>query len=100
MKKPKIKLKLKKLHWEVLATDLRLTFQMAPVKDWALQTYIIADLYEKKMAFFTVYPYTSKGVNLNLTMIQAIAINEFLSANSAQYNALIRMKIEPKLILG
>lgn len=100
MSKQKIRLKLKQLHWHILADELRMAMQAAPVKGWELQTYIMADMYEKKMAFFQIYPYTSKGVKLSLTQVQAIAINQYLGAHSEAYNVMLRILIEPKLILG
>ena len=95
----KVKLKLKQLQWELLSKLLRETTEMAPVEGWNLETYIIADLYIKKMAFWNIYPYTKKGVKLSLTMIQAIAINEFFGATNAAYNGLLRIYIEPQLIV-
>jgi hypothetical protein len=83
-----------------MADDLKMVFEQTPVKDWELHSYIIADLYKNKMAFFTVYPYSSKGVKLNLSMVQAIAINEFFAAHSEHYNIFLRLKIEPQLKLS
>jgi hypothetical protein len=71
-----------------------------PIKEWELESYVISDLYVKKMQFFEIYPYTKKGVKLNLTMIQAIAINSLFGATSDKYNVLLRLMIEPKLIMG
>lgn len=95
----KVKLKLKQLQWELLAKLLRETTAICPVEDWSLETYIIADLYIKKMAFWTIYPYTRKGVKVSLTMVQALAINQFFGATSKEYNFLLRIYIEPQLIL-
>ena len=96
----KIKLKLKRLQWEVLADELKMVTTLTPVKGWELETYIISDLYISKMSFFEIYPYQSDGVKLNLSMIQAIAMNNFFAAHSERYNAMLRIKIEPYLIMG
>lgn len=96
---PRVKIKLKKLQWEALGKLLKETISVCPVEGYSLESYIIADLYLKKMAFWTIYPYTKKGVKISFTMVQAIAINQFFSAFSKEYNSLIRMLIEPQLIV-
>jgi hypothetical protein len=83
----------------LLADELRSVTEAAPVKDWELETYIIADLYLKKKVFFDIYPNSNKGVTLSLSMIQAIALNNYLAVHSRHYNALLRIYIEPFLIL-
>ena len=96
----KVKLKLKHLHWQMLASDLKTVMAIAPVKGWEIETLVIAELYMNKMKFFTLEPYGSKEIALTLTQVQAHAINGFLSECSSNYNDFIRMMIEPKLLPG
>lgn len=99
MSNHKIKLKLKHLHWQLLANDVRIVTEAAPVAGWEIETLVIADLYLSKMKFFTVEPY-DKEIKLSLTMVQAYAINRFLGNHSNQYNVYLRLMIEPKLLQG
>lgn len=88
-----------RLQWDLMSHLLKETTAICPVQDWSLETYIIADLYIKKMAFWSIYPYTKKGVKVSFTMVQALAINQYLGATSEAYNMLVRIHIEPQLIL-
>lgn len=96
-----VKIELTKIQWEVLSDLVKSVMIITPIQDWQLQSYILADLYIRKMAFWEVWPYMRPGKRrkLNLTMIQAIAMNELLGATSQSYNDLIRIHIEPQLIL-
>ena len=96
----RIKLKLKHLQWRLLANDLKVVMQAAPVNDFELESLVIAELYLSKMKFFEVEPYGSKEINLTLTQVQAYAINGLLGRISREYNQFIRISLEPKLIPG
>jgi hypothetical protein len=96
----KVKLKLKRLHWQLLADDVKAVMPIAPARGWELQTMIIADLYLSKMKMFEVEPYGSDEIKISLTQVQAYAINQFLGSFSKNYNIYLRMMIEPKLLPG
>jgi hypothetical protein len=97
----KVKMKMNRVQWELMSDLLHDTTAMCPIEDWNLESYIIADLYTKKMSFWSIFPFKRDNkVKVQFSMIQAIAINQFFGANSNDYNALIRLYIEPQLILG
>lgn len=96
----KVKLKLKHLHWQLLAKDLWQTTQVAPLKGYEIETMVIGELYTSRLKFFEIWPNGKKEVTLTLSMVHAYAINTFLGAFSNEYNTFIRMDIEPKLIPG
>ena len=96
----KVKLKLKRLHWQLLCDDIKAVMPIAPAQGWELQTMIIADLYLSKMKMFEVEPYGSDEIKLSLTQVQGYALNQFLGNFSKLYNIYIRMMIEPKLLPG
>ena len=97
----KVKLRLNRLQWSALSKMMHDTTVICPVEDWALETYVIADLYVTRMAFWTIMPYFNKGkINVSLTMIQAIALNSYFAATNEAYNNVIRIHIEPKLVLN
>jgi hypothetical protein len=101
MSAPKVKLTLRKLDHEVMCKLLEETVLITPVAHWELESYIISDLFVKKMAFFKILPERKKyKIKLTLTMIQAIAINNYFAATSDLYNVWLRMKIEPFLIMS
>jgi hypothetical protein len=92
MNTPKVKLVMRKLEQTVLKT---------PVKDWELETYIISELFTKHMAFWKILPSRKKyKIKKNLSMIQAFAVNNYFSATSEEYNMVLRIKIEPFLLMA
>ena len=84
----------------MLANDLKYIMGVAPIKDWELESLLIAELYLNKMKKFTVMPYSSDEISLSLTQPQAYAINKLLGNFSNNYNIYIRLLLEPQLLPG
>ena len=96
----KVKLKLNRLQWEIMGELMEKTVLICPIEDWNLESYVIADLYIKKMSFWKIFPYKRDSkVKVSFNMVQAIAINNYFGATSDSYNMLIRLHLEPQLIL-
>jgi len=99
MNLPKVNVKIGKLEHELMKNLFESVFLKTPVEGWQLETYIISNLFYKRMQFFLVSPFTGKKKELNfsMTMIEAIAFNAYFGATSGSYNVFLRMKIEPQL---
>jgi hypothetical protein len=98
---PTIPLHLNFIQWSWLATTIKEVAQIAPVLCYELETLIIQDMYKRRLHAFTFYNDRNKmGMHINLQQYEAHALNKYLSHTNAEYNAFIRMFIEPKLIYG
>lgn len=93
-----IKIYLNKLQWQWLSSELRKVVEVAPVQDAEIESLVLAEMFCRRLHAFTFYKPGNMGMCFNLTQTEAYAINNYFADVSDQYNVLLRMMIEPKLL--
>lgn len=95
-----IKLYLNKLQWQWLSAELRAIVEIAPVKDYELESLFLAEMYSRRLHAFTFYKPGKMGMCFSFTQTEGYALNNYFADNSDQYDVLFRMLMEPKLLPG
>lgn len=93
----KIKPHLNRFQWTFLANNVKEVTQITPVEDWELESYVIAECYNRLLHKFTFFPSSPNKTTLSLKLSEATAINNFFSPQSSEYNIFIRPHLEPHL---
>ncbi len=94
----KIKLKLSKYQWTLMKSDIEQILPLTPLSGWELETCVIADLYKRRLDFFTFFkPNKDNKTTLTISITEAFALNMFFSQCSQEYNNHFRIQIEKKL---
>ncbi len=96
-----VKLSLNSLKWNFLSNALRQIAPLAPIDGREVESLVLAELYQKKIGFFTFFKPVGKLklATITLTMAQAYALNKLLGRTDG-YNVFLRMHIEPFLLAG
>lgn len=93
----KVKLRLNSFQWSLMTKLLSQVAAAAPVDGYEVESCVIGDCYKRHISQFTFFPPGKDKISVTLSMAEAFAINNFLSAHSEGYNHFIRIHLEAKL---
>lgn len=99
MVKNKIKLRLSNFQWTLMKRLVEQVVELAPIKDYEVESCVISDMYKHKLQQFTFY--TGSGNNRDMAMTftntEAFAMHTLFGDQSNDFNVFIRIHLEPQL---
>ena len=99
MQQQQLKVSLNNFQWNYLSNALSKFAEHAPIQNMPCESLVLAELYRKKIGFFTFFKPVGKFklATLTLMMYEAYALHICLSKFGDGYNIFLRMQVEPYL---